>query len=162
MSGEEIEQLVRNVKYLTDRMDMVDRVLKASNMGEDMVLVYRCQHSGLFYDGDYGPEWGRKYGIGLGPDPVSECLNSAYEERPPEITADIQRIEQIMHPLHTTKAQLDAFLMPASKVEYLIPAMEDPFLHQRAAILYAKQLVNPRSRIAGLVTRWEQLKGAVK
>jgi len=38
--------------------------------------AFRCTHSGLYFPGDYRNQWGRKYGHGLGPHPVSEVLDT--------------------------------------------------------------------------------------
>lgn len=149
LTEQQEEKLLRDVKSVTDRLDMVDRVFAAAKLGEDMIMVFQCGHSGLYFDGDYVREWGRKYGIGLGPHPVSECLDSEYDTPVPRITPDVRSIEQIMHPLTNTFAQVDFDLVLRSEFQRkaLVCAKDDPYLVERASIIRKKQLVNPRSQL---------------
>jgi len=118
----------------------------------------------LFYPGDYAKNYGRKYGIGLGPDPVSECLDSEYDTAPPAITPEIRRIEQIMFPVRNSKAQLD--LMLVSPEEYAanraILAIDDPRMEARATLVRAKQLKNPAGGpLVALTTEWNRIQGRI-
>jgi len=118
-----------------------------------MTPAYRCTHSGLLLPGDYVKEWGRKYGIGQGPSPVSEVLDTDYDTPPPALTNDVQRIEQIMHPVGPSFAQVDFTMVLPSAVtgkELAILASADKGMHERAKILLTRQLANRRSKLRAL------------
>jgi len=122
------------------------------------VPAFVCSHSGLHLPGDYVKEWGRKYGIGLGPDPVSEVLDSDYQTAPPEITPSIKRIEQIMHPVGPSFAQVDRVMVHPSVFESSAAIMEqdDKDMEGRAVIMRANQLKNPSGRIGMIYAAWKQ------
>lgn len=40
--------------------------------------AFKCHHSDLLFPGDYVKQWGIKYGIGMGPEPRSEVLDTYY------------------------------------------------------------------------------------
>jgi len=143
------QKLLADVRSVTDRMDAMDLIVKAARLGEEMITVFQCGHSGMFFPGDYVRNWGKFYGIGLGPHPVSECLDSEYDTPIPRITPDIRSIEQIMHPLTITFAQVDFDVVPVSLFEEnaLILAKDDPHLVERATLIRKKQLANPRSQL---------------
>lgn len=156
-----------------DRLDEIESQLKTAtdNIGRLMDLVtkkgmvpaFRCGHSGLYFPGDYLKEWGRKYGIGLGPTPVSEVLDSRYDCAPPKVTANIRSLDQIMHPLAHTFAQVDMELVLPEQLDAkaAVTMQADPYLQQRARIVLQKQLVNPKSRIP-MLRGAMALKGVVK
>lgn len=150
MTEQEEIALLANVKSFTDHMIYVDRVFKAARIGEEMVLVFQCGESGLFYPANYVREWGKEWGDGLGPSPVSESLQTSYDVAPPEIDRSITRIEQVMHPVRNCMSQVDVDLVDASVAAYnmAIPMKGDEDMRLRAPILYAKQLVNKASKIA--------------
>lgn len=138
------------LKTVTDRMDALDAMVTGK---KDM--YFRCSHSGMLFPPDYVKEWGRKYGIGLGPEPVSECLDSQYYVAPPD-PRTCQTLEDYMHPMGNTKAQIDFVLLPAaSPHDMLVLAKDDPRYNTRKLILRAKQVANPKSKIYQLST--EQL-----
>lgn len=149
MTEEQERELLLNVKSLTDHMTMVDEVFKSAKLGREMVLAFQCGHSGMYFPGDYVRQWGREYGIGLGPHPVSETLDTDYYTPPARITPDVRSIEQIMHPVGVTCAQVDYTLVAkdAYDLNLLIPANNDPYMVERAKIIRAKQLVNPLSQL---------------
>lgn len=101
-----------------------------------LVPAYRCSHSGKYYPADYVREWGRKYGHGLGPTPVSECLNTD------DLQSTVGDGPLAMRPVGVTRAQVD-FVM-VEEQEYnnnlLIPAATDPSCIKRSEIIRAKQL----------------------
>lgn len=152
------QELIANVKAVTDRMAVVDRIIKDNRLGVETVMVFRCGESGLLYPGDYIRQWGRLYGIGLGPHPVSESLQSEYEVDPPRITPSIESIEQIMHPLRVSGVQMDLDLVSKEEALLAVPviAIEDRNMKLRARILYAKQLNNPRGRLGIIRAAWAQ------
>lgn len=150
MTEEQEIALLRNVKAITDHMAYVDEVFKAARIGLDMVLVFQCNASGLYFPADYVSNWGMPWGDGLGPDVCSETLQSNYHVAPPEITRDVANLEQIMHPLYVCRAQVDAHLVVRSEADanMAIPDHEDYKMRVRAPILRAKQLLNPAGRLA--------------
>jgi len=152
------QDLLANVKAITDRMAIVDRIIADNRLGVETVMVFRCGESGLLYPGDYIKEWGRLYGIGLGPHPVSESLQSEYEVDPPRITPGIEDIKQIMHPLRVSGVQMDLDLVSKEEAEANAPviALLDKAMRVRAGILYAKQLANPRGRLGLIRAAWAQ------
>lgn len=140
-----LDEIEANLKAVTDRVGgLMDEV-----RGKGLVPAFRCGHSGLYFGGDYIKQWGRKYGIGLGPSPVSEVLDSRYECAPPKLTAAIRSIDQIMHPLMHTAAQVDMVMVRPEvlEAESAVPAILDPYMRQRVSIIMRKQLVNPQSRL---------------
>lgn len=108
--------------------------------------VFQCSHSGLLLPLDYGKEWGRKYGIGLGPTPVSECVDVSYwRDLPAMNQSGIRRADQIMHPVTPTFAQVDLVEVPYEKWEdvpaelKMVLRCEPRSRERRAAILLELQ-----------------------
>jgi len=159
MNEKQERELVENVKSITDRLDIVDKILKASRMGLDMVMAFVCGESGLLYPADYVKNWGKLYGIGLGPSPVSESLQSEYDVAPPALTPEIQTLEQIMHPLRSSCAQMDTALVEAGafRSNSAVLVLGDEKMKRRAPILYAKQVANPRGRLGLTRAAWANL-----
>lgn len=159
MTEQEEIDLLANVKSITDHLTIVDEILKANRMGRNMVMAFQCGESGLYYPPDYVKNWGKLYGIGLGPSPVSESLQSEYDVAPPAITPETQSLEQIMHPLRSSCAQMDLDLVDASVfgsgAAVLVTA--DPLMRKRAPILYAKQIANPRGRLGATRAAWSNM-----
>jgi len=152
MTPEQEIALLANVKSITDHMTMVDEVFKQARLGRNMELVFVCSMSGLFYPADYAKEWGRGYGDGLGPDVCSESLQSDYHIAPPEPDRYTKSLEQIMHPLRSSRAQMDALLVDVESIggNRAVLEVDDPNMDLRAPILRAKQMKNPQSKIARL------------
>ena len=106
--------------------------------------AYRCSQSGLLLPPDYKKNWGIYYGHGLGPEPVSECLNSNMRAN-----IDLRRAqynvppEEYMFPFHITRASVS--LVDVSEEEYANPdnrmilAIDDRDFKKRSAILRSKQ-----------------------
>jgi len=137
--------------------DQVDRLMDLVTQ-KGFIPAFICNHSGLYLPGDFIKEWGRKYGIGLGPNPVSEVLDSDYHTALPDITPDIRRIEQIMHPVGPSMAQVDRVMIhpTAFMAGAAILDMEDQTMERRAVILREKQLANPKGRLNLLRAAWAQ------
>lgn len=150
MTLEQEIALLANVKSLTDKLDIVDKVFAAARIGVEMVMVFQCGESGLFFPGNFVREWGREWGDGLGPHPVSETLQTSYDVAPPMVDKWITSIEQIMHPVRNCYAQVDMLLVEASvaAANMAVPMKGDELMRRRAPILYAKQLANPASKIS--------------
>lgn len=163
MKQEEIQTLLDNVKSLTDRMTMVDEVFKQLRVGRKMVLAFQCGHSGLYLPGDYVKNWGRGYGIGLGPNPVSEVLDTDYFTAPPTITVETESFDAVMHPVGPSFAQVDYMLVDedAFNANTAVLDKEDPKMRRRATIVRGKQLRNPRSKLRTLAMAWDQAGKAV-
>lgn len=149
-----LETLEENLRAITDQVGkIIDQVQQ-----KGFVPAFRCGHSGLWYPGDYVKNWGRKYGIGLGPTPVSEVLDSLYEIAPPAITPDIRRIEQIMHPVQVSMAQVDFDLVEPAvfEQEKAILEEDDPDMDARCVIVRKKQMANPQGRLHLVQAAWAQ------
>jgi len=158
MTEQEEQQLIENVRSLTDRMTLVDQVLKSNKLGKDVVLAFRCGESGLLYPADYVKQWGRLYGIGLGPHPVSESLQSDYYTDPPPITNETRSFDQIMHPLYVSCAQMDSLLVPLQEFEEskAILDLDDRHYYRRAPVLREKQLANSQGKLRNMAVAWER------
>lgn len=116
------------------------------------VKAFRCSHSGKYYPHDYAKEWGRKYGIGLGPVPVSECLDTI-EGQPIVESSDDEAT--LMRPVGVTCAQVDFVEVEESEYEAnrLILAIEDPRMITRSEILRRNQ----RKKSASMEQRFKLL-----
>jgi len=112
--------------------------------------LYRCQKTGLYFPEDYLDEWGRKYGIGLGRDPVSECLEVQWENKI-AIPRNLQSIKQIMFPLGQNMATVEAVSVEYKEaVNNMAICMKmDPFLVRRADKLYEYQYRHRNGRLKG-------------
>jgi len=152
MNEQQEAALLADVKSLTDHMNLVDKVFAKARLGINMILVFQCGESGLYYPSDYVRNWGRPWGDGLGPDVCSESLQSQYDIDPPEVTREVRDLNQIMHPLKSSRAQMDAHLVEVSAAmdNMAIPEHEDYNMLRRAPILREKQLKNPSGRLARL------------
>lgn len=99
---------------------------------------FRCARTGVMYPEDYVEEWGRKYGIGLGPVPVSEALTNQYHID----VAESKDSRRTMHPVGVCRAQLDH--VTVSQEEYdahvAILAIDDPDMTTRGELMRTKQL----------------------
>lgn len=119
------------------------------------MLAYRCSSTGLLYPADYIEMWGRKYGIGLGPVPVSEAWESNYEMPVSQAPRDIQNGNQIGHSIRACGAPV--FPVEVSESEYeagkAVLQSEDPNGRKRWDIVRKIQDTNHRSRRALALTR---------
>lgn len=143
-----LDELEMSLKAVTDKYSgLVDQVMQ-----KGWVPVFRCSHSGLLLPGDTVKEWGRGYGSGLGPSPVSEVLDSDYHTLPPMPTAQtrLTSLSQIMHPTGPCMAQIDMIMVPAAEAEAKAAVLrrDDLQCKKRTAIVYEKQLKNPRGKVA--------------
>lgn len=98
--------------------------------------AFRCARTGLLYPADYIEGWGSKYGIGLGPEPISEALVNDYHR---EIVGESDG----MHALSVCRAQVD--LVEVSDEEFKANAaildIDDPKLKRRGELMRTKQLI---------------------
>jgi hypothetical protein len=150
-----LEEIEAALKATTDQtgglMDIVHH--------KGFVPAFVCNHSGLLLPGDYVKEWGRKYGIGMGPDVSSEVLDTDYHTAPPAITPDIKRIEQIMHPIGPCFSQVDRVMVSPAQFSFdqAVMEREDTDIQIRGKILRAKQLINPMGRLKVMQAAWERV-----
>lgn len=138
------EELEANLKSITDSHNLTDDIVSGSK-----VLMFRCSGSGLFFPADYLEQWGRKYGIGLGKAPVSECLETDWYANV-AIPKNLRSIDQIMYPVYQANHQVDAFILSpegAAKAQKAILLSEDPFMDARAKIIRGKQLENVNGKL---------------
>lgn len=97
---------------------------------------FRCSRTGMLFPSNYIEDWGRLYGIGLGPTPVSEALVNDYHRKP------VTDGDPIMHPLSVCRAQVD--FVEVSDDEYAansaILAIDDPRMSTRTGAMFARQI----------------------
>lgn len=101
------------------------------------IRVVRCDRCGLCYPSDYFEQWGRKYGRGLGKNPVCEGLASNYS-RPVLPQGFIpQSPDQIMHPLHVCKGTMTSCDVSSDEAAANAPviATTDKSMRVRAEIM---------------------------
>ena len=106
------------------------------------VKAFRCSRTGMCFPPDYIEEWGKKYGIGLGPVPVSEALVNDYF-RPVVSDPKESGEKSAMHPLSVCKAQIDFVDVEQAEYDANIPilAIDDQNLIRRGQLMRDKQLV---------------------
>lgn len=108
-----------------------------------MPRVFRCARTGVLFPADYVEEWGRTYGIGLGPVPISEALVNQYHIP----IAESRDSRKTMHPVGVSRAQVD--LVDVSDEEWSekrgIPAIADPDMVSRGQLMRTKQLRKSRT-----------------
>jgi hypothetical protein len=112
-----------------------------------LLPVFRCAHSGLLLPGDYLKSWGEKYGVGLGPHPVSEVLDTNYL-LPLDTRPDV-KVENIHHGIQVSMAQVDLMLVHPSEVAGVTAILhhQDVNYTNRMKILLKKQWVNPKGQL---------------
>ena len=124
---------------------------------EKTVFAFRCSRTGLFFPPDYVEEWGKKYGDGLGPVPVSEALVNGYDH---PIAIHPSKPGEAMHPLCACKAQVD--LVQVTQSEYdskrAILSAEDPDMYERSTLMKAKQTL----KSSGMAARYPELHERMK
>lgn len=102
-----------------------------------MQLVYVCARTNIVFPPDYVEEWGRKYGHGFGPVPVSEGLVNDYWL---PVVGDG---ESAMHPLSVCRAQVDRIKM--SEDEFAETAailqIDDQKMITRSELMKLKQIL---------------------
>lgn len=153
-----LDELEANLKTVTDRTGgIIDQM-----SGKGLVPAFRCGHSRLLYEADYLKEWGKLYGVGLGPDPVSEALDSDYDTPPPVMGNTVRRITQIMHGLCSTRAQMDFVMVTPGEWEArtTVLASEDPDYDRRCRIILPKQLAKSAG-LKALYAEWERRNGSI-
>jgi len=143
------EKLIRDLKSITDSSKLKDDILSG-----EKVQLFRCAGSGLYFPSDYLEMWGRKYGLGLGPVVVSECLETEWQAGV-AIPKDIKSPTQIMFPLKQGNHQVDAYIVKSADIvnfqkeyQFAVLIFLDAFMEKRAGIIRDKQLRNKNGRLA--------------
>lgn len=113
------------------------------------MLAYMCSSTGLYFPADYVEEWGRKYGHGLGPMPVSECWESMYEGPVALPTRDTRSLHDCGHAIRTCCAPVFPVQITAEEYEKnkAICQHEDPRGDARWKIVRAIQVKNKKGRL---------------
>jgi len=149
MSRDKVSELESQLLTVTDQVGkLMDMVLQ-----KGFKPAFICSHSGLLLPGDYIKGWGRDYGIGLGPDPVSEVFDTDYDTPPPKMDNTIESIDQIMHPVGPSFAQVDFLMVDPARLltaNLAVLDKDDKRMKRRSEIILARQLVNPKSKLRGL------------
>lgn len=103
------------------------------------MFAFRCARTGLYFPADYVEEWGRKYGIGLGPEPISEALTNRYDIPIAESRDD----DTTMHPVGVCRAQVDLVDIDEEEFERkkAVVALTDTDMRLRGQIMRGRQLL---------------------
>ena len=113
------------------------------------MIAFMCSSTGLYFPPDYVEEWGRKYGHGLGPMPVSEAWETMYQAPVAMPTRDTRSLHDCGHPIKSCMAPV--YPVEISEEEYrsgkAICHHEDPRGTARWEIVRAKQVQNKKGRI---------------
>lgn len=160
MTEEKFAELESQLRAVTDNVGrLMDKIAQ-----KGYVPAFRCNHSGLLLPGNYVKDWGRDgIGIGLGPHPVSEVLDTDYDTAPAPISPEIRRIEQVMHPVGACMSQVDLVMVDPAEFKETKAVMdrEDRLMERRCSIVRARQMVNPRSRLPFMVRGFQLKEGAL-
>ena len=108
------------------------------------VGAYRCRASELLYPADYVKKWGTVYGIGLGPVPVSESLQTDYQST----TGFVPGLGE-MHAVGVSHSEMDYVEVEQAEFDAnaAILDKDDPGYHKRMKIIRPKQLANSLNKI---------------
>jgi len=103
------------------------------------VTAFECSRTGVLYPADYVEQWGKKYGIGLGPVPVSEALVNEYDFP----IAPAKDNAKTMHPLGVCRAQIDKVIVTEEEFNsrQAIIDIDDVDMTRRSTLMRNKQLV---------------------
>jgi len=100
--------------------------------------AFKCLRTGVLFPEDYYEEWGRKYGIGLGPKPVSEALVNLYTQK----KAGVEGKE--MYPVGNCHASVQ--LVTVTEKEWdenaAVLMLDDPGMSKRGIIMRERQVAN--------------------
>lgn len=104
------------------------------------IWAYRCARTKLYYPDDYVEQWGRKYGIGMGPVPLSEAMVIDYDGK---FVVNERDAALSMHATGCCRAQVD--LVQIEEEEFYsnqaITDQEDPGFVKRGEIMRDKQKI---------------------
>jgi hypothetical protein len=153
MTEAKFAELESQLRAVTDSVGrLLDQVAQ-----KGFIPAFRCNHSGLLLPGNYVKDWGRDgIGIGLGPHPVSEVLDTDYDTPPAEIGRDTHSIEQVMHPVGACMSQVDLVMVSPEEYEARAAVQDrhDPLYRRRSGIVRQRQMVNPRSQLPLILTHY--------
>jgi len=101
----------------------------------------RCSRTGILFPDDYVENWGKKYGIGLGPVPVSEALVNLYDGH----EASGQG-EKKSFPVGVCRAPLSFITVSEAtfKENAAIIASDDINMNARAEVMRSRQRAHKR------------------
>lgn len=152
-----IKELEADLKSVTDRLDKIDQMAAGKT-----TMVFRCLHSRKFFPGDYLRRWSSLYGTGMGGRPRSTCLDSMYTVRP-YFGRKINDVNQIMHPVKASEAQLDVEWVSPEEADSNMLIIATTRAAQRAlqSIMIEKQIKNPRGQVALFRSIYERNMGSV-
>lgn len=110
---------------------------------EKKVTAFKCTRTGMLFPADYAEKWGREYGIGLGPVPVSEALTNLYDQR--AVAREGYR-NTMMYPVGVSRAPIVAVEVTESeyKEKLAILHRDDPSMATRAGIMRGRQIAHNR------------------
>lgn len=102
--------------------------------------AFRCARTGLYFPDDYIEQWGRKYGIGLGPEPISEALTNRYDLP----IGEAKDPKKTMHPVGNCRSQVDYVSVNQKEFDSrkAVLAVDDPDMNERGRIMRSRQLVH--------------------
>lgn len=133
-----IAALEEDLKTATDSLKNLDPMISGAR-----VMAWRCSHSGMFFPSDYVKMWGIEFGVGLGKEAVSECLDSYYHLELPRSDLHNRGIKpyQMMYPVGITRAQIDYYMAHPNefKSQRLVCHIQDENYEKRAGIIRKKQ-----------------------
>lgn len=102
-----------------------------------MAKYFRCSRTGMLYPDDYVEQWGRKYGICLGPVPVSEALVNEYHS---PLIRNESDPAQTMYPVATCRAQIDLVeIVDPNSSLIAVLAIDDPHMDVRSELMRIRQ-----------------------
>lgn len=120
--------------------------------------AFQCLHSGLYFPADYYKNWGITYGIGLGPEPVSEILDTTYHL--PKAEAFQPGSEIFMHPMGITHGTVQ--MVEISEEEYeknkAICHHEDRDMVKRTTIVIEKQKAKAKKIAEDIFKKSQEIK----
>jgi len=138
----------KSLKSVTDSLKHLDALIK----GEKRQL-FRCVGTGLYFPPNYIEEWGRLFGIGYGPKPVSECLETNWHQKVPEFD-DIKYVEQVMCPVGIAYHPIDNVIIDkneSDKGTMAVLVINDQAMVRRAGIIRNKQMNHKNGRLRALL-----------
>lgn len=119
--------------------------------------AFQCLHSGLYFPPDYYKMWGIKYGIGLGPEPVSEIMDTAYHL--PKAEAFQPGSEITMHPMGITHGTVQ--MVEITEAEYdancAVCSHEDQDYVKRTKIIVEKQKAKAKKLAEEIYTKSQEI-----
>ena len=111
------------------------------------VVALQCNETGMYLPDDYEKEWGRKYGIGRGPKPLTPVMDTLEDQQPTIGVVDGEEV--YMFPIGfrmTTDMGFTRVTLPDQATfdaNAAVTDLEDPKMIKRIKIVRSKQLEKP-------------------